>query len=584
MGKRQNDRFQELLDALPDRVLDDGQFDELARLVAADVDAMERYLHASHMDSCLAEFVDEGLRDSNNREIARRLELLATGQASASIDSGHGEASRSELRQWPGNIGRMVLAVAAMAAVVVVGGYMASKWWQDDRHVVDDAGIQGGDEQGGAEAEVGDAFVAQLVDVSRDTVWRDDAAPPDLFLRLEAEVPLIIERGVIKVAFGDGATLFLHGPARLTPLSTRSARLDSGRVLGHAEDGNFELKTPAANVIDYGTEFGVNVASSLETEVCVFDGEVGVSAIDGSTSDVQELRLRRGMAVRIREDGTLARAARIDRDAYAMHADAFQSNLLPAHQLSLMSVLANSPPGENPIAIAIDPRDGNWDPRIPRDDRGRYRPSDCKYHPSQTSPVVDGVFIPHAAGDRVVVNSAGDTFDFGANDGMTWGPIWGRRRATGMSTAGVFRGVVDEYWGKDTRDTMAQAVDNSNCGVIGLHPNVGISIDLLALRLKHDADPDRLTARLANLDNFEATENRPHPKWSTRSADVRVIVDGLLRFERLNLQRADGNVELDVTLDRDDRFLTLVSTDAGNSNWFDHVVLIDAVIHLNASD
>lgn len=47
-------------------------------------------------------------------------------------------------------------------------------------------------------------------------------------------------------------------------------------------------------------------------------------------------------------------------------------------------------------------------------------------------------------------------------------------------------------------------------------------------------------------------------------ADVRVFVDGQLRFNRAKLRCADGPVEVDVPWGPTDRFLTLVSTDGGD--------------------
>ena len=44
-------------------------------------------------------------------------------------------------------------------------------------------------------------------------------------------------------------------------------------------------------------------------------------------------------------------------------------------------------------------------------------------------------------------------------------------------------------------------------------------------------------------------------------ADVWVFVDGRLKFQRAGLRQADGPVRIDVPLEADDRFLTLVSTD-----------------------
>jgi len=610
VARQTDNQLRELLEAYSNRLLTDVQFDELAERIAVDPDACREYLQAANLNLLLKEHAQRSGEQTKSEDIVRRVELLASGQTVEGVSRPQNSGARS----W-GSLSAFVLF--ATAAVVLVVLQQFSFFGPTNQQIATPNGqaASPGETQAPNPPELDtpesnrsesnrsgpvkppgqivttDAnradgslerlqYVAQLVDVSQDVVWDGQSEPQDLFLRLKPGSPLTVKRGSLKVAFGEGATVILSGPASLTPLSPRAARLAYGRLHGRAENGNFELSTPTAEVIDYGTEFGVRTSPELGTEVCVFDGEVGVAVGAEHKTGQAELRLNRGMAVRIKQDGTIAKQTNIDRGAFAGPGDAFQSNLLPRNQLSLMSVLANAPRGENPVAIAIDPRDGNWDPRIPRDDRGRYRPGDGKYHLSNTSAAVDGVFIPHPSGAGVQINSALETFDFGKNQGVTWGPIWGRRRVAGLPATSLFRGVIDEYWGKDTRSTIAQCVNSSRLGVIGLHANVGVTIDLRAISMQHDLVPSQLTARLANLDNSESSRYGPHPKWDIRSADVRIIVDGEVRFERLNLQRVDGEVQLLASLRETDRFLTVVVTDAGNSNWFDHIVLIDGVLHL----
>lgn len=98
---------------------------------------------------------------------------------------------------------------------------------------------------------------------------------------------LTVERGQVQVEFLGGAKLLVRGPAELHILTPKSATLVSGvaatRVLqwGHG----FVLNTPAAALVDLGTEFAVSVDETQGSEVRVVDGEVEVSVLgeDGST-------------------------------------------------------------------------------------------------------------------------------------------------------------------------------------------------------------------------------------------------------------------------------------------------------------
>ena len=64
-------------------------------------------------------------------------------------------------------------------------------------------------------------------------------------------------------------------------------------------------------------------------------------------------------------------------------------------------------------------------------------------------------------------------------------------------------------------------------------------------------------------------------------ADLYVFVDGQLLFKRENFSGDDGPIELDIDLPTNARHLTLVTTDGGNTNRFDWVVLGDPKIHMN---
>ena len=71
-------------------------------------------------------------------------------------------------------------------------------------------------------------------------------------------------------------------------------------------------------------------------------------------------------------------------------------------------------------------------------------------------------------------------------------------------------------------------------------------------------------------------ESRPErPKEPRVSADFWVFVDGKVRIEKNDINSSDGPVAIDIPLCDTDRFLTLVSTDAGNSTYFDWIMFGD---------
>ena len=117
---------------------------------------------------------------------------------------------------------------------------------------------------------------------------------------------LHLEVGLARLDFQNGATITLQGPAEFEILSKNKAILKSGILTASIPESaiGFEVVTPAMDVVDLGTAFGVSVGADGETDVCVFEGKVEVSLSDG----IDPPRLvREGNAVRSRpKDDTIS--------------------------------------------------------------------------------------------------------------------------------------------------------------------------------------------------------------------------------------------------------------------------------------
>ncbi|MEE2642341.1 MAG: FecR domain-containing protein, partial [Planctomycetota bacterium] len=113
------------------------------------------------------------------------------------------------------------------------------------------------------------------------------------------EGKLNLEVGLARLDFSNGATVTLQGPAEFEILSSDKTILNSGILTASIPESaiGFEVLTPAMDVVDLGTAFGVSVGADGETDVCVFEGEVEVSLAD--SRDRPQL-VREGYAVRSR--------------------------------------------------------------------------------------------------------------------------------------------------------------------------------------------------------------------------------------------------------------------------------------------
>ena len=92
-----------------------------------------------------------------------------------------------------------------------------------------------------------------------------------------------LEAGILQIECGRGARVTLEGPAQLRLDSQSACFLQTGKltVLAPPDAANFTVRSPASDVNDLGTEFGVVVDVSGELGVHVLDGQVEL-AVKGS--------------------------------------------------------------------------------------------------------------------------------------------------------------------------------------------------------------------------------------------------------------------------------------------------------------
>ena len=106
--------------------------------------------------------------------------------------------------------------------------------------------------------------------------------------------------GLVNLRLTNGIEVVVEAPARFRLRSPQLLVLDSGRVSANVpEEGKgFTVWTPSAEVIDHGTEFGVEVTAGLGSEIHVFKGEVEVKS---RTLENDSLRLFTDQATRVDE-------------------------------------------------------------------------------------------------------------------------------------------------------------------------------------------------------------------------------------------------------------------------------------------
>lgn len=135
---------------------------------------------------------------------------------------------------------------------------------------------------------------AQIVRMESAT-WDTRHVSPKVGDNLESR-RLQLTGGLVELKFARGATVIVEGPADFEVLGPQHAYLHQGRAVTRLPKGSkgFVLDSPRGRLVDQGTEFGVSVGSSGDTEVHVLEGKV-----EAVPSNQQALHLTVNQAARL---------------------------------------------------------------------------------------------------------------------------------------------------------------------------------------------------------------------------------------------------------------------------------------------
>lgn len=280
--------LQELLIELLDGTLDDDGRQRLNARLSNDAAAQNVYLDFCETHAALAwehGFVVAGVAPSPQRQV------------------------RADSR------GRRWIAVAAIFAGLAVS-LVCLLWWNsgDGRLAFDQNTAKPGGESdsslhaGAAKVSKSDErdrgpVVAQFVSRIDAVMTLDSAAWPEHDIQEDAirVGRYEVEQGLIQFRFASGVTVFIEAPAAFDVISDTKLALHSGRMSANVPPAGagFSVETPEADVVDFGTEFSIEVSGG-ESEVHVFKGHVQVQPrTDNVARRNQLIDLRTEQAIRI---------------------------------------------------------------------------------------------------------------------------------------------------------------------------------------------------------------------------------------------------------------------------------------------
>jgi hypothetical protein len=391
------------------------------------------------------------------------------------------------------------------------------------------------------------------VERSAKAIWDSGNAPADGIFA--AGQVLSLGSGDVQLSLHRGGQMVVEGPAEIEFESDSVISLHRGKLVATVPGGGLVIACPSGSVTDLGTEFAVAVDRHGQTEVAVFKGRVSAALASDATTQGTQLLLSVGQAA-VMTDKTLARSPE------GAVPQRFVCNLVngTVTSLDVTDLISGGDGTTHRRGIGINPNTGEI---------GAIPPvaeivSDGKYHRVAGYPVIDGTFVPDGSRDRMEVDSAGHQFSFPAAGNSAYNNIYTGGKIPWPIPAGI--------------STMLGGVDYSapNHAIISIHPNNAVTLDLQAIRRIY---PDRALVNFHCLVGNTSAVDRTRPP---PVAAVYVLVDGMARYQEQHFTNQAGSVAIQFPIQPQDRFLTLITTDARVKDLIDWILWMDAKIDLSA--
>jgi hypothetical protein len=373
---------------------------------------------------------------------------------------------------------------------------------------------------------------------------------------------LSLKSGDVRLSLHHGGRLVVEGPTELKFISDTKISLHLGKIVATIPGGGLVVSCPNGSVTDLGTQFGLAVDSNGRTEVAVFQGRVSASLTSTTATQSTKALLLNGGQAAVMTDTAMSVSPE------GAIPQRFVCNLINGNitSLDVTDLVSGGDGTTHRRGIGIDANTGEIGALAPTE----AIVSDGQYHRVQGYPVIDGAFVPDGTRASIAVDSAGDQFNFLGAGNSAYNNIYTGGKIPWPIAAGM--------------STMLAGVDYASPehGIICIHPNNALTLDLDAIRRIY---PDRALTKFHCLvvNTSPVAPNATRLTTSASSA-VYVLVNGVARFENPRFTNLDGSIAIDVPLLKDDRFLTLASTDARKKDVIDWILWADTKLDLSAGN
>lgn len=353
---------------------------------------------------------------------------------------------------------------------------------------------------------------------------------------------LLLSEGYAQFLFDNHAKVTVQGPAEFQISADDQIKLIYGRLYAMVprEAIGFTVKTPSAQIVDLGTEFGVDTDLRSDTSIHVIKGKTVLIA--GDKSNKVSIEIKEGGAKQVSAATQTISDIACNDHLFVREINSDGHLIWRGEtQISVADVVAGGNGfGKVSALVGLNPGTGQYTSAITESGRGSVN----AYNRVTDSKFIDGVFVPDG---RTVVTSSNDTFQCPDTRGKFTHEI------------AVFTGDIGRH-----HPTIKSVIFNGqtyeNSPVVMIHSNAGITFDLGAIR---QSMPNMNLTKFESLGGF--TEAFKDVQTGLPDVDFWVLVDGQIRYEKKAVKLEDGQISITVELNPQDRFLTLIVTDGSSA-------------------
>jgi len=356
----------------------------------------------------------------------------------------------------------------------------------------------------------------------------------------------LLREGYAELMFENNTRVTFEGPAEFQILTDDQIRLSYGRLYAVVpqEAIGFTIKTPIAQIVDLGTEFGIEASLQGDTSIHVMKGKTMMIA--GDRSNKLSVEIDKGIAKMVSAESLAVSDIAYREQHFVRDIDSANQVIWNGQTaIDLADIVGGGNGFGGGVQDAgIDVATGKTMRALPSE---FVQTGSSGYRRVDNSPFIDGVFIP------------------GLEDGPT------RISADGTICA-VFPGTSGRYWGHILNGAFhygegvprhelrlnGRVAGQPDNPAITIHSSQGITFDLAKIR---KTIPGGSLSMFRSMIGISETvrEFGQEP-----TAVFWVFVDGRKVCER-KMSSLDAAVPLEIPLGAADRYLTLAVTESDDS-------------------